>query len=111
MRIAEWWAETSREEISKTVPKAIAYGSVDLEVVGEALLALLPDEAKAKVKRMSGEERKCFVEEMGIAFYVLGKVGRLFGAYHQGIAGTDDTWFDLGVYPKMAQRVRKEGQW
>jgi hypothetical protein len=48
---------------------------------------------------------------MAIAFYLLGKATRVFGAYQRGGRPSDDTWHDLTVYSMMARRVRETGGW
>ena len=98
--LAEWWLERAREDIRYMVPKAIAYGSADLQVMGEAMLTLMP-QCRGKVDG----------QELAISFYLLGKVARLFGAYVQGEKPSDDTWHDAHIYARMAEHVREFGQW
>lgn len=105
--LAKWWVQVSEDEIMRTVPKSIEYGSADLKLMGDAMLLLLPQMAEG----LTVEERSQVGQELGIAFYVLGKVARLFGAYEQGRLPSDDTWFDLGIYPKMVRRIREVGEW
>lgn len=105
--LADWWMDEAHKEAQETAMKAIEYGSADLKVMGEAMLTLLPNLGTG----LSVEQRQQVGQELGIAFYVLGKVARLFGAYEQGRMPSDDTWFDLSIYPKMVRRIRQVGEW
>lgn len=107
--LADWWMRLSVEEVQRTVPKSIEYGSADLKIMGEAMLQLVPQMRKS-IEDNPGE-RVAAGQEMAIAFYVLGKVARLLGAYEQGRMPSEDTWFDLGIYPKMVRRIRETGTW
>lgn len=98
--LTTWWMELAEKEISTLAPKAIEYGAADLQVMGVALKLLLPNQAQ-----------NVDPQELAIAFYALGKVARLFGAYAQGEKPSDDCWYDLKVYAGMAQRVRETGVW
>lgn len=102
-----WWRQVAEDEIGRTVPKAMEYGSADLKIIGEALLLAMPKLAEG----LTLEERQKVGQELGIAFYLLGKTSRLFGAYERGRLPSDDTWFDIGIYAKMARRVREAGEW
>jgi hypothetical protein len=106
--LSAWWIEHAQAEIDMVVPKAIEYGSVDLKVMGEALVHLLP---KAVLADMDRTEKEKVGQEMACAFYALGKVARVFGAFEQGRLPSVDTWLDLGIYCRMAQRIRETGVW
>lgn len=95
-----WWESTSKAELDAIMPKVIEYGSSDLKLMGEALLMTMP-QCRGKV----------LPEELAIAFYAFGKAARLMGAYADGVEPSDDTWHDLGVYSRMALRVRFAGEW
>jgi len=96
-----WWAELAEKEVGAVVPKAVEYGAADLEVMGTAMLALLPKDKRSRVLGL----------EMAISFYLLGKVARLFGAYERGEQASADTWADAAIYTRMGQRVREVGSW
>lgn len=98
--LADWWHEQANQEIERTVPKAVEYGSDDLVFIGRALADLLDREV--------GDEEAA---ELGIFFYELGKMARWRAAIKQGGRVSDDTLFDFGVYIRMAQRVRAVGGW
>jgi len=105
--LAEWWLAQCTEEIDKTIPKAEAYSAIDLEIMGAAELAKLGEAGDLIPK----DRREAHGMEMAIAFYALGKLSRIIGALSEGRDGGEDSWFDLGVYARMAQRVRETGQW
>lgn len=101
--LKKWWADKADFESGQVAPKAVEYGSADLKIMGQAM---------AMVSGRFGDDIPDRVWiELAIAFYALGKVARLFGAYEQGRLPSDDTWHDLGVYCRMAQRVRESGGW
>ncbi len=97
--LANWWLDETRSELDSVIPKALEYGSADLKVIGFAL------------SQMIGEPKGVTNDELGIAFYVLGKVARLVGGYADGRAPSDDTWHDIAIYTKMAQYARFHGEW
>lgn len=97
--LADWWTNESRHELESVLPKAIEYGSADLKVIGFAL------------SQMIGEPKDVTHDELGIAFYVLGKVARLVGGYADGRKPSDDTWHDIAIYTKMAQYAREHDGW
>jgi hypothetical protein len=96
--ISEIWMELARAEIERVLPKAMEYGSTDLEVLGRGLRALAPRTIVPD-------------QELAIVFYVWGKVSRIMGAVADGRAPSDDAWHDLGVYARMVQIIRKRGGW
>lgn len=101
-----WWYNQASREVDKAIDKAIEYGAADLKVMGKAMECLLPE------KGMRKEEIPERVGiEMAIAFYALGKVARVFGAFERGAVPSDDCWEDLGIYCRMAQHVRERGCW
>lgn len=98
--LAEWWRDKAEAEIDQTVAKAIEYGSTDLIDIGRDL-------ARIAKREVSDEE----AAEMGIYFYLLGKLSRWRSAIERGDRPSDDTLLDIGVYVRMAQRVRSHGGW
>jgi len=97
--LANWWFEETKFELDSVLPKAVEYGSADLKVIGFAL------------SQMIGEPKGVTNDELGIAFYVLGKVARLIGGYADGRSPSSDTWHDIAIYTKMAQYARENGGW
>lgn len=99
--LRQWWLQQAEMEVQRTVPKAIEYGAADLEVMGTAMQHLIPKDRRSRQMGL----------EMALAFYCLGKCARLFGAFERGEYPSEDTWFDIGVYTRMAERVRQTGSW
>ena len=96
----KWFKDHVDGVVDATVPKAVEYGSHDLRLMGEMMFLLFPDLRGA-----------VHPEELGIAFYQLGKIARVFGALAAGRRPSDDTWFDQEVYAQMVQFVREHGKW
>lgn len=105
--IAEWWVKTAQADAERTVPKAVEYGSADLDIMGQFMVALIRD------KFIGADEKELMQvgREMATAFYLIGKMGRMVGAYQQGMRPSDDTLFDTSVYAMMMRRVRETGTW
>lgn len=99
--LEEWWLAMAREEIERTVPKAIEYGSGDLIDIGRAMARVMGREVENDVDAI----------ELGIYFYEVGKMARWTDAVRHGRRVSDDTLFDLGVYIRMLQRARAAGGW
>lgn len=95
-----WWFDLAEEEINRTVPKAIEYSSTDLVDLGRTL-------AYIAGRDVEDEE----AEELGVFFYLAGKMSRWAGAIKSGRRVSDDTLFDIGVYVRMTQRIRHAGNW
>ena len=98
-----WWLEKAQAEVEATVPKAVEYSATDLFDMGRDLLETMgrdPDSYSA------GE-----IAELGVYMYLLGKVSRWKGAIKDGRRVSDDSLFDIGVYVRMAQRIRTVGGW
>lgn len=98
--LTEWWMDKAEEEVRRTVPKAVEYGALDLIQIGQDL-------ALTAGREVSDAE----AAEMGVYFYVRGKLARWTDAIIRGDRVSDDTLFDLGVYIRMAQRIRDAGGW
>lgn len=98
--LADWWRSKAQDEIKATVAKAVEYGATDLEDIGHQL-------ARISGRQVSDAE----AAEIGIAFYALGKVSRIMAAIKEGRRPSQDSWHDLGIYARMAQRVIEHGRW
>lgn len=99
--LSTWMAEFFGNAITRIVPKAIKYGSADLELMGKAMLQQAPQMDGT----VAGEELACW-------FYALGKVARLQGGYVQGGEAPDiDSWWDMLVYALMVHHIREFGEW
>jgi hypothetical protein len=96
-----WWVTLACEEAEKVVPKAIEYGATDLVEIGRTL---------GDAARLDGltEAQQA---ELGVYFYLVGKMARWTDAIKTGRQVSDDTLHDIGVYVRMAQRIRAAGSW
>ncbi|MEU1733337.1 hypothetical protein [Streptosporangium sp. NPDC020145] len=102
--LAHWWSKMASEEIDMVVRKAVEYGgngaALDLIQIGQNL-------ALTAGRRVHNEE----ATELGIYFYIVGKVARWTAAIVEGRRVSDDTILDLGIYTRMAARNREVGGW
>jgi len=98
--LSEWWRDKSEKEIDQTCAKAIEYGANSLTEVGRKL-------AKLAGREVDEEE----AIELGIYFYILGKVERWTDSILVGRRCNNDALLDIGVYARMAQRNREVGSW
>lgn len=99
--LANWWRNTAETEIEMVVPKAIEYSAQDLADIGRTLASMANHD-------ITDDEE---ATELGIAFYILGKIARWTGAIKEGRRVSDDTLLDIVIYAKMAQRNRQSGGW
>lgn len=99
--IERWWMGVAEREIEAVVPKAVEYGATDLVDIGSTLARTMGREG------MSDGEKA----ELGIYFYLIGKMARWSDAIKENRRVSDDTLHDIGVYVRMAQRVRAVGGW
>lgn len=97
----DWWMEIASQEVERVAPKAVEYGSTDLVDIGKDLGRLIGWE------NITHEE----AAELGIYFYEVGKMARWADAIRRRARVSDDTLHDIGVYVRMAQRVRAVGGW
>jgi hypothetical protein len=100
-QLNNWWSDTSQAEMEACVPKAIEYGSTDLAVIGRTQGRLMGRD------NLTHEE----ATELGIFFYLMGKIARWEDAIINGRRVSDDTLHDVAVYTKMMQRTRAVGGW
>lgn len=96
----EWWYQVAGTDATKIVPKAVEYGSGDLIEMGHAL-------AETAGRKVGDDE----AAELGIWFYMLGKMARWTNAVKRGERVSDDTLLDMTAYAMMARRVRDVGGW
>lgn len=109
-----WWIDNAMEEASELVDKAREYGGTgrakDLVELGQTMVDLgirIPDSAYTG----KGNIQEGFLQELGIYFYLVGKMGRWSAALQSGHLVSDDTLKDIGIYVRMAQRARNCGGW
>jgi hypothetical protein len=98
--LAHWWRTTAEAEIEQTVAKAIEYGATDLIDIGRSL---------ARVAGQELDDQQA--AEWGVFFYLEGKLSRWRSAMERGDVPSFDTLLDIGVYARMAQRIRMTGGW
>jgi hypothetical protein len=102
--LENWWLEKAHNEIAPLLPKIIEYGgngrAVDLINIGRDL-------AHISKQQVTDAE----AAELGIYFYVVGKLGRWSAAIANGKPVSDDTLHDIAIYIKMVQRIREKGGW
>jgi len=98
--LRQWWTDSAFDEADQTIAKMEEYGSGDLVALGQTL------------RRMAGRPALPPVEAMqlGCLIYMLGKIERAVEAVRDDRLIKEDTWFDLGVYAKMA-RAAQAGAW
>jgi hypothetical protein len=98
--LRSWWLNIASSEVEAVVPKAVEYGATDLRDIGRDLAAI-------SGRTVTDEE----AAELGVFFYARGKLSRWVDAVIRGDRVSDDTLHDLGVYVRMAQRIRSHGGW
>lgn len=98
-----WWRRLTETDIERTAPKTAEYGSHDLEIMGRTMVGAYPMPEGADLDRIG--------QEIAVAFYLLGKVGRLFSAWQNGKEPSADTIFDIRIYATMLARIREFGGW
>lgn len=105
--LEEWWHEQAQQEVELVVPKAIEYGghgrAVDLVDIGRDLLR----SQNVAEEKITDE----WATEVGIYFYLRGKISRWTAAMTEGKRVSDDTLLDISIYCRMAQRNRAVGGW
>ena len=107
-----WWEQTAHDEVSRLVSKMAEYGGLsratDLIEIGRDLVAA--GVSKGPLTG-AGTIQEGWLQELGIYFYVRGKFARWQAAIIEGRPVSDDTLLDIGIYVRMAQRVRAVGGW
>lgn len=98
--LTEWWMDRAEEEVRRTVPKAVEYGSHSLTQLGRTL-------AQLQGREVDDEEAL----ELGCWINAVQKMGRWTDSVMRGERCSDDSIYDLGVYVRMTQRIRDSGGW
>lgn len=112
--LADWWAKKARHEAAMVCAKAVEYGATDLRDLGYQILEMAG--RRNQLPEMddedgNGYDADGYATEVGIAFYAMGKLARIAAAVKEGRRPSYDSWLDLGVYARMAQRVHEHGGW
>lgn len=99
--LRDWWLSTAQADMTMVAPKAVEYGSVELEEMGAALARMMGRSDLSRARRV----------ELACWFYAMGKMQRWTAAVTRGEFVSDDTLTDLGVYTLMVRRAREAGTW
>ena len=100
--LQDWWMEKSKQEVEACAPKAVEYGSGDLAEIGRQMSHMMG---------LNGSLNHAQYTELGIYFYLVGKIARWADALKNGRRVSEDTLHDIAVYTKMAQRNHEFGGW
>jgi uncharacterized coiled-coil protein SlyX len=105
--LGQWWMNKAAAEVEPLIAKMTEYGgegrAFDLIDIGQALI-----DANVNFPGTFGVGQ---VQELGIYFYLVGKFARWKAAVSEGRSVSDDTLLDIGIYVRMAQRIREVGGW
>ncbi len=96
MGIEEWWNEVATADVAAFLPKFQEYGSNDLVEIGRTQAAIAGWEGLDESQ----------LAELGIFFYLYGKMARWAEALADKRWASDDTLHDVTVYSMMARRNR-----
>lgn len=106
--LGEWWEKKAHAEVTPLLLKMTEYGgsgpAVDLIEIGRKMSELGPRLAELTKDDASKAE-------LGVYFYLVGKMGRWHAALMEGQPVADDTLYDIGIYVRMVQRIRESGGW
>lgn len=106
-QIKDWWHAVSRGDAAAAAAKSTEYGgagaAIDLVWLGEQLADMRTGTDGAVGSREA--------IELGIFFYLLGKMARWKAAILEGRAVSDDTIKDIHTYAMMARYNREHGSW
>ncbi len=89
-RLRKWWIDHATTEADGMITKLDEYGTGDLHEIG------------AQLAKLNGREvTQAQAYELGVMFYLIGKMQRVITAAHLERDASDDTWHDIAVYAKM----------
>lgn len=101
----EWWHAQAAKEVEPLMSKLVEYG-------GKGRAYDLIDIGKDLARTLDWEDiSDADAAELGIYFYIRGKLGRWFAAISDKRPVSDDTLYDIGIYVRMVQRIRDRGGW
>lgn len=107
-----WWLDTASKEVEPLIDKMFEYGGVgrsnDLMRIGKKMVDLGVPSLERNVDPEDGE---AYLAELGVYFYIEGKMARWSAAVAEGRPVSDDTLLDIGIYVRMVQRMRAVGGW
>jgi len=106
--LGEWWEQLAHSEVGPLISKMLEYGgdgrALDLIEIGRAL-----DIATHGYREVQLDDAT--LSELGIYFYIVGKLARWTAAVSEDRPVSDDTLHDIGIYVRMVQRIRATGGW
>jgi hypothetical protein len=110
-QLIEWWMDKANTDVTQLVDKMIEYGGLgrasDLAEIGVKMIELgMPKPDSTEVV-----DYPAYAAEVGIYFYMVGKMSRWSAALEAGRQVSDDTIHDLKIYATMVQRIREAGGW
>lgn len=112
VELEDWWMESAAAEVRPLIAKMREYGgngrALDLEEIGRGLVN---SGVAAGPLTGRGNIQEGYLQELGVYFYLLGKFARWTAAISEGRLVSDDTLYDIGIYVRMAQRIRQTGGW
>lgn len=105
-----WWTELTESDVGRTTPKMLEYSGddqkgVDMVAIGREMADM------GNLKCPEGVDEAQWLAEIGIHFYIRGKLARSMAAFRSGKMPSDDTVFDIRIYSVMWQRCRDVGFW
>jgi hypothetical protein len=102
-----WWTAINESEFGQTIAKCVEYGSEggDLVSIGRSMAEI------AKAQPPPGVSERQYWTELGIHFYLTGKVARAQEAFREGRMPSEDGILDSVVYSRMSRRTRQRGYW
>lgn len=104
LTLNQWWMKTAKEHYDAVGPKADEYGG---KGVARDLVDIGLRVARLQSRYVTDEE----AVELGIQFYLAGKVARWDAAILDGRRVSDDTLLDIVIYGMMALRNRAVNGW
>lgn len=99
--LKEWWGQKSAEDAILIAQKYQEYGNHALLNTGYELASLMGRQNVSKAE----------AQELGIYFFMMGKMSRWKNAILNGERVSEDTVQDLTCYAMMARRVHEKDGW
>jgi hypothetical protein len=96
--LEQWWMDNAQNGYQRTMPKVAEYGANDLVHIGQTL-----------ARCMDWNCTQQQAAEIGVWFYLQGKIARAFEAIERRELPSDDTAFDIKIYATMIERIRENG--
>ncbi len=110
--LQDWWVTKADDEVGMVASKALEYGgggaAIDLIEIGRNLVMSGAGGHVNGIHQLPDDAR---LAELGVYFYLVGKMARWTAAVIEGRQVSDDTLLDIGIYVRMVQRIRDRGAW